>query len=118
MSRPTSESLSAGDIVDIYDVSGTSTARRADATTTGKPARGYVLAGTTSPAAATIYGPGTLITGLSGLTIDATYYLSASSPGAITTTAPSATDNSAQVVGYAVSATELMFAPGAIVKRA
>ena len=60
----TSENLTAGNLVNIYDNAGTATARKADATTTGKEAMGFVLAGTTSPAAATVYFEGR-ITGLS-----------------------------------------------------
>lgn len=103
----TSENLSAGNIVNIYDNAGTPTARKADATTAGKEGVGFVLAGSTSPAAALIYFEGT-ITGLSGLTPGARYYLDTTA-GLVTTTPPSATGNVLQYIGRAVSATELSF---------
>lgn len=52
---PTSESLVAGNFVNIYNLTGTATARKADATTNAKPAQGFTLASVTSPATATIY---------------------------------------------------------------
>ena len=105
----TSENHPAGDLVNVYDNSGTATARKADATATGKEAHGFVLAGTTSPAAATVYFEGR-ITGLSGLTPGARQYLGTSA-GARTETAPSTAGNVVQCVGTAVSATELNFEP-------
>jgi hypothetical protein len=102
----TSENLSAGDLVNIYDNSGTPTARKADATTAGKEAHGFVLASTTSPAAATVYFEGSN-TGVSGLTAG-NQFLSTTA-GGLTGTAPSATGNVVQRVGVAVSATVLNF---------
>lgn len=116
--RPTSENLSAGDLVDIYDAAGVSTARRADASVTGKTADGFVKAGTTTPANATIYGPGETISGLTSLTIGAVYYLSNTTPGKIVTPAPTTSGHVAQRVGVALSATELLFQPGEAVTRA
>lgn len=105
----TSENLTAGNLVNIYDNAGTATARKADATTTGKEAMGFVLAGTTSPAAATVYFEGR-ITGLSGLTPGARQYLNTTA-GGTTSTAPATTGNVVQCVGTAVTATELNFEP-------
>ena len=50
----TSENLAAGDYVNIYNVTGTPTARLADKSN-DRPAHGYVKAGTTSPANCTVY---------------------------------------------------------------
>lgn len=55
---PTSENLAAGDFVNIFNSSGTPTARKADATN-GRRAMGYVLTAVTSPANATVYLSGT-----------------------------------------------------------
>lgn len=52
-----------------------------------------------------------LLTGLSGLTPGATYYLSAATAGAMTTTAPSATGQVVTRLGKATSATEFLFRP-------
>src|SRR5262245_32059841 len=82
----TSENLSAGMLVNIYDNSGTLTARKADASN-GRRAMGFVLAGTTSPANATVYLEGT-ITGLTSKTPGAPQYLDDSSAGGLVETAP------------------------------
>jgi hypothetical protein len=105
----TSENLASGDLVNIYNNAGTPTARKADATAEGKEACGFVLAATTSPAAATVYFEGR-VTGLSGLTPGALQFL-ATTAGARTETVPSATGNVIQQVGRAVTATTLDFEP-------
>lgn len=105
----TSENLAAGDLVNIFNNGGTPTARKADASVAGKEAHGFVLAGTTSPAAATVYlsGPNT---GCSGLTAG-NLYLSDATPGKPTATAPSTSGHVVQRVGVAYSATAMQFAP-------
>jgi hypothetical protein len=103
-----SEALAAGDVVSIH-VSGGDRVRKADATAEGKEAHGFVLAGVANGANATVYFGGTL-SGLSGLTAGARYYLH-TTPGAVTNAAPSAAGNVSQLVGIAVSATELDFYP-------
>ena len=105
-----SETLAAGDMVNIWDDAGTVKARKADATAAGKEVDGFVDAGVTSGAAATVILDGPLA-GLSGLTKGATYFLS-TTPGAITATAPSTAGNVYQGVGKAKSATELIFERG------
>lgn len=105
-----SEALAAGDLVNIWDNAGTPNVRKADASTSGKEAVGFVLAGVTSGAIATVYFEGT-ITGLTGLTAGTRYYLSATTPGQTTTTAPATTGQVVQYVGRAVSSTELSFEP-------
>jgi hypothetical protein len=106
-SYPTSENLSAGDLVNIYDASGTATARLADASN-GRRAMGFVLAASTSPGAAIVYFEG-LNNQLTGLTIGVPYYLDNASAGDITATAPSTAGHIVQEIGTAVSATELTF---------
>jgi hypothetical protein len=105
----TSENLSAGNLVNIYDNSGTATARKADGTSEGKETVGFVLAGTTSPAAASVYLTGT-ITGLSSLTPGARYYMD-DTAGAVTDTPLTASGNVSQYIGTAISATEIAFDP-------
>lgn len=101
----TSENLASGDLVNVYNVAGTATARKADATT-DKRAHGFVLAASTSPAAAVVYFEGTN-TGVTGLT-PGDLYLS-TTPGLATSTAPSAAGNIVQHIGIATSATSMNF---------
>lgn len=115
----TSEDLAAGDIVNIYDNTGTPNARKADASaaSAGKKGVGFVLSAVTAPAAATVYFEGQ-ITGLTGLTIGATYFLSGATAGALTTTPPTTAGYALQKIGVAISATALSFEPGEVVIRA
>jgi len=105
---PTSENLAAGDYVNIWDDTGTAKVRKADGSSIGKEAHGFVLAAVTSPANAAVYFEGKN-NQLSGLTPGATYFLSAVTPGAGTATAPSAAGNIVQRVGRSISATEVSF---------
>lgn len=105
----TSENLSAGELVNLYNDSGTIKARKADASN-GRRAHGYVLASVTSPNNATVYLEGT-ITGLTGKTPGAAYYLSGATAGDVTATAPSTAGYLSQEIGYALSATEITFEP-------
>lgn len=105
-----SEALSAGNMINIYNDAGTGKARKADATAANKfHTVGFVLDSVSSGQPAKVYFEG-VVTGLSGLTIGAKYYLSATA-GAITTTAPSSSGALVQFVGTAISATELSFEP-------
>lgn len=108
--RAASETLAAGNLVQIWNDAGTAKVRKADASAAGKEATGFVLAGANVAENATVYFEGT-ITGLSGLTPGARYYLSDTTPGAVTDTAPSATGAVIQYIGRAISATELSFEP-------
>lgn len=110
MVLPTSENLAAGAICDIWDDAGVATLRNADQTNPAKTADVFVLAAVTSPANAIAYPPGAVVTGLTGLTPGATYYLGA--VGSITTAPPTTTGYIVQIVGVALSATALLFAPG------
>lgn len=102
-----SETLTAGDLVNLWDDSGTIKARKADASN-GRRADGFAIAGITSGASGTIYFEGSN-TGVSGLTLGAVYYLSTS--GAISATAPSTTGHIVQEVGKARGAAALVFEP-------
>lgn len=114
-SMTASEAISAGDVVNIHDSSGAKV-RKADATTSSKSAVGFAPSAIASSATGTIQFEGT-ITGLSGLTIGATYYL-ATTAGGITTTPPTGSGQVVQKIGVALSATELSFEPGTIIVRA
>ena len=100
-----SENLTAGDLVNIWNDAGTPKVRKAD-NSNNRRANGFVITGVTAPANATVYFEGT-ITGLSGLTGGAPIYLGTS--GAATATPPTAAGSIVQEVGVAVSATEVSF---------
>lgn len=104
-----SENLAAGDLVNIWDSTG-ARARKADATSEGKEAMGFVLGAVTSGGNATVYLAGNRITGLTGLTIGARYYLS-TTPGGRTLTAPSAAGNVSMMIGVALDTTTIIFEP-------
>lgn len=102
-----SENLSAGDFVNIYNDAGTAKVRKADASTSGKYAHGFVLDAVTSGDPAVVYceGPNTAVT-------DATpgeVFLSAATAGGFTSTAPTGTGKVVQKIGVAVSATSINF---------
>ncbi len=103
-----SENLASGDFVNIWDDGGTISVRKADATTAGKEADGFVLDAVTAPASATVYFEGRN-TSKTGLTLGARYYLSAAAAGGVVTTPPSASGNVVQFLGRAVSATSISF---------
>lgn len=108
----TSEAVSAGDFVNIWDSSGTPKVRKADATAEGKEAHGFVLAAASLGASATVYFEGRN-TQVTSRTNGAMQYLSATTPGAVTETAPSTAGNVVQALGIAVSATSVDFERGA-----
>lgn len=105
-----SEALAANDLVNLYNNAGTINARKADATTEGKEANGFVKSSVSNGAAATVYTSGNIITGLSGLTPGARQFL-AITAGQRTETPPSAAGNVVMLVGVAASATTLVFEP-------
>jgi hypothetical protein len=103
-----SENLAAGDLVNVHNSAGAKV-RKADATTAGKEAHGFVLAAVTAPAAATVYFEGTN-NQVSGLTPGVQYL--ATTAGLSDETPPSAAGNVVQRVGLATSATALNFDGG------
>ncbi len=104
----TSEALAAGDLVNVWNSAGAK-ARKADATTAGKEAHGFVLAAFSSGVSATVYFEGTN-TAVTGLT-PGPQFLNTTAGGA-TGTAPSGSGNVVQNVGVATSATSLNFQLG------
>ena len=100
-----SEALAASDLVNIDTATGQ--ARKANASN-GRAAHGFVLSAVSASASATVYLSGRL-TGLAGLTTGGSYFLSGTTAGAATATAPTTTGQLWQPVGTAVSATEIAF---------
>jgi hypothetical protein len=110
-----SEALGAGDLVNIWNDSGTPKARLADASAS-KQADGFVLVNVDSGDPATVYSQGANDQ-LSGLTGGEEQYLSANVPGGVTATAPTGSGNLVQRVGKAYSATALEFKKGTVFVR-
>lgn len=106
-----SEALVAGDFVNLWNSSGAKV-RKADASTSGKKADGFVLAAVTSGGNATVYRISQSNTQLAGMTPGATQYLSPTTAGTRTETCPTTAGQTVQILGVAKSATELIFAPG------
>lgn len=100
-----SETLAAGDWVNVWNNSGAKV-RKADATTAGKEAHGFVLAAVTSGNPATVYFEGTN-TQVTGQTPGPVYLQTTAGTGG--TTIPSASGNVVQQIGVAVSATAVNF---------
>lgn len=116
-----SESLTAGDYVNIYDNAGTPNVRKADASTAnaGKIAHGFVKDNFSSAASATVYFEGTN-DDLTSLTPGVTYALSHTTPGGVVALASATTTagHALQIVGTAVSATAINTEIGQPVIRA
>lgn len=107
---PATEALTAGNYVNIYDASGTTSVRKADASTAGKPADGFVLESVGSGGTATVYKEGSN-NQLTGLTGGADLFLS-TTPGLATATPPSSAGQVVQRIGKAMGATEADFERG------
>ncbi len=101
-----SETLAAGNWVNVWNDTGTAKVRKADATTAGKEANGFVLAAVTSGNPATVYFEGTN-TQVTGQTPGPVYLQTTAGTGG--PTAPSASGNLVQQVGVALSATSVNF---------
>ena len=103
-----SETLAAGDWVNVWNNSGAKV-RKADATTAGKEAHGFVMSAVTSGNPATVYFEGTN-TQVTGQTPGPVYLQTTAGAGG--TTIPSASGNVVQQIGVAVSATAVNFERG------
>lgn len=104
-----SEGLAAGDWVNVWNDASTAKVRKADATTAGKEANGFVLAAVTSGNPATVYFEGTN-TQVTGQTPGPVYLQTTAGAGGATI--PSASGNVVQQIGVAVSATAVNFERG------
>ena len=100
-----SETLAAGDWVNVWNDSGAKV-RKADATTAGKEAHGFVMSAVTSGNPATVYFEGTN-TQVTGQTPGPVYLQTTAGTGGATI--PSASGNVVQQIGVAVSATAVNF---------
>lgn len=100
-----SEALAAGDLVNVWNSTGAKV-RKADATTAGKEAHGFVLASVLSSGNATVYFEGAN-TGVTGLTPGPQFLTTTA--GTAAATPPSGGGNVVQRVGVATSATSLNF---------
>lgn len=106
----TSEIVAAGALGNLWNNSGVINVRNANATDTTKPANCFIQAATASGVLAQVYMPGQIITGLSGLTPGATYWLDVTA-GNLVTSPPASTGNGVQQVGVALTVNSLMFWP-------
>lgn len=104
-----SEALAAGDYVNVWNNAGTPAVRKADATTAGKEAHGFVLAAVASAATATVYFEGTN-TQVTGQTAGRVFL--STTPGLGTSTPPAASGNIVQRIGVAIAATAANFEAG------
>lgn len=103
------EALVSGDLVNIYDNAGTANCRKADGSTIGKEAHGFVTAGYAAGVPATVFFEGTNDQ-CAGLTAGP-QYLHAAIPGKTTNIAgiPVGAGKTLQRVGIATSATSFNF---------
>ena len=101
-----SETLAAGNWVNVWNDASTAKVRKADATTAGKEVHGFVLSAVTSGNPATVYFEGTN-TQVSGQTPGPVYLQTTAGTGGATI--PSASGNVVQQIGVAVSATAVNF---------
>ncbi len=101
-----SENLAAGDFVNVWSDEGDAKVRKADATTSGKEAHGFVLAAVTAEQNADVYFEGTndQVTGQTPGDV-----FLATTAGGATATPPASTGNVVQRIGVAVSATAINF---------
>jgi predicted phage gp36 major capsid-like protein len=102
-----SEALVSGDFVQLFNNAGTANVRKANAGASQQEANGFVTAGVASAASATVFY-GDLNAALTGLTVGAHYYLSNTTPGAVTATQPAAATHLVQHLGKALNATTLV----------
>lgn len=111
-----SEPLSAGNLINTWLNGSTDAARKADASSEGKPAIGYVLDGAPTGAQVTVFF-GRKITGLSGIVTGRRYYLS-TTPGAFTDTPVTGAGKVDQFIGTGASPTEIAFEPDDYIVKA
>lgn len=110
-----SETLTAGDLINIWDDTGTPKARLADRSN-GRRADGIVKAGAASAESVDVYLPGVLNADVTGLTPAADLYLSTG--GGVEETATTTSGDILQRVGKATASGEMFFDPSDPVERA
>lgn len=104
-----SASISAKSAVNVYDNGGVKSVRPADNTTAGSEANAWAAAAITNGAVGNVVMGEQIVTGLTGLTVNAKYFLGTA--GGYTVTPPTSSGNVVQEIGTATSATELFFSP-------
>jgi hypothetical protein len=102
----TSESLSIGDFVNIWDDKGMNKVRKAVATSESNAAQGFVMCNVPAGADVRIYRT-TVNQHLSGLLPGVMHFLSADNPGKVVAKPPCTDGQVVQLLGTATSATEL-----------
>lgn len=104
------DSLSASAMISIWDNSGVWSAQNAIAADDTKVAEGFVQSAFSIGDAALVYLVGNIVTGLSGL-VPGDVFLSPTVAGGVTNTPPSTSGQMVQTVGFATSATSMIFQP-------
>lgn len=114
-----SESLSAGDFINVYwnSTDGAVRVRKADAGAEGKEANGFVLSSYTALQSAAVYFEGTN-NQLVGLDDGMVHFLSPTTAGASTSIVPSGSGEIVQRVGRAISDIAIAFENSAPIKLA
>ena len=103
-----SEALAAGDFINVWSDASAFKVRKADATTGGKRAHGFVLSSVASGANATVYfeGENTAVTGMTPGDV-----FLGTTAGRAQATAPTGSGQAVQRIGVATSATSVNFEP-------
>lgn len=107
-----SEDIPAGAVVNFYSVAGTITARKASALDGTKPGMGFSESNQTNGSVGSFRASG-FCESMSGLVPGNYYYLSDSSPGNVTATAPTTAGHLVQGIGLALTSTTMVFRPAA-----
>ncbi len=102
-----SEALAGGDLINVYSMSGDARVRKADGSTSGKEAHGFILVGAEAEMPVVVYFEG-LNNQCTGLT-PGVQYLSGTIPGRPASVAAVGSGKISQVVGFAYSETEMNF---------
>lgn len=106
-----SEAIAAGDLINIWDSTGPKV-RKADASGgIAKMAHGFAPSAIANAATGLVVLGDEVISGKSGLTVGANYFLG-TTPGAVQSAPPTGAGHIVQMVGVAVSVTALSFKAG------
>ncbi len=104
------EALAAGDFVQVYDVAGVKSVRKASAAAgSARAADGFVVAGVANGAPATVYAGGLngAVSGIAAADVGKPVFLSPTVPGGFTFTPPSATGQLLQRLGVATATSQI-----------
>lgn len=112
-----SETIVAGAFVNIYDNGGVLNVRNADASNPAKQSDGFVLEAYVATDVAKVFVED-FNNQKSGMTLGKEQFLSATTPGATTETAPTTAGHIVQLLGKAVSATEMTVEIGQTIELA